>query len=61
MDFVLAVSSASRPPRREALVFVVAVMDSGAEGSMEDNATIDHSDIRGSVPQGHDSSGAASD
>jgi len=37
------------------------VLDSGADDSEAAIATIDHSDIRGSEPQGHDPSGAASD
>jgi len=36
-------------------------LDSRADHSEGANATIDHSDIRGSEPQGHDPSGAASD
>jgi hypothetical protein len=35
--------------------------DSIADDSQGANATIDHSDIRGSEPHGHDRSGAASD
>ena len=35
--------------------------DSSADDSQGANATIDHSDIRGSEPHGHDPSGAASD
>lgn len=63
--FPPAVSSASRRPSREALIQVAALWGSGAEGSMEDCATMDHSDVSGStrkqpLPQGHDSSGTAS-
>jgi hypothetical protein len=35
--------------------------DSRAENSRGASATIDHTDMRGSKPQGHDPSGAASD
>jgi hypothetical protein len=43
-------------------VWVVAlVLDSRADDSLGASATIDHTDIRGSEPQGHDPSGAASD
>jgi hypothetical protein len=35
--------------------------DSTADDSPAAKATIDHSDIRGSEPHGHDPSGAASD
>jgi hypothetical protein len=35
--------------------------DSRADDSGGTGATMDHSDIRGSEPHGHDSSGAASD
>jgi len=37
------------------------VLDGGADDSPVACATIDHSDIRGSEPHGHDPSGAASD
>jgi hypothetical protein len=42
-------------------VSVGLILDSRADGSGGANATIDHSDIRGSEPHGHDPSGAASD
>jgi hypothetical protein len=41
-----AVSSASRPPKREALTLIAADLDSGAEGSGKDYATMDHPEIR---------------
>jgi hypothetical protein len=40
--------------------FEPSVLDSRADDSPEASATIDHSDIRGSEPHGHDPSGAAS-
>jgi len=39
----------------------VLVLDSRAEDSFGASATIDHTDMRGSKPHGHDPSGAASD
>ena len=39
----------------------VLVLDSRADDSLGASATIDHTDIRGSEPHGHDPSGAASD
>ena len=41
--------------------FEQRVLDSRADDSLRASATIDHSDIRGSEPHGHDPSGAASD
>jgi len=43
------------------LVGFEQVSDSRANDSGGAGATIDHSDIRGSKPHGHDPSGAASD
>jgi hypothetical protein len=40
---------------------LVFVLDSRADDSLGASATIDHTDIRGSEPHGHDPSGAASD
>jgi hypothetical protein len=37
------------------------ILDRRADDSRGAGATIDHSDIRGSEPHGHDPSGAASD
>jgi len=37
------------------------VLDSRADDSLGASATIDHTDMRGSKPHGHDPSGAASD
>jgi len=39
----------------------VLSLDSRADDSLGVIATIDHTDIRGSKPHGHDPSGAASD
>jgi len=43
------------------LVGFEQVLDSRADDSRRASATIDHTDIRGSKPHGHDPSGAASD
>ena len=43
------------------LVSSERLLDSRADDSPGAGATIDHSDIRGSEPHGHDPSGAASD
>ena len=43
------------------LVGFEPVLDSRADDSLGASATIDHSDMRGLEPHGHDSSGAASD
>jgi hypothetical protein len=43
------------------LVSFEQVLDSNADDSPVASATIDHTDMRGSEPQGHDPSGAASD
>ena len=41
--------------------FEQRVLDSRADDSLRVGATIDHTDIRGSEPHGHDPSGAGSD
>ena len=43
------------------LVGFERVLDGRADDSRVASATIDHTDMRGSEPQGHDPSGAASD
>ena len=45
----------------EPVLFLFFVLDSRADDSLGASATIDHTDIRGSEPHGHDPSGAASD
>ena len=50
------------PKGKETVGFVpLGLWDSRADDSPAAYATIDHSDIRGSEPHGHDPSGAASD